>query len=612
MRKSTSVPGSNTVPGHPRGAVPKGRAAEDERRTVALVMSSAAAEQALEQRLQGAATHLPLSRPPHLTAAELAGMAAPSAADTRAVEQFAAKHGLEVGRRSAAQHQIELRGTVRQLEEAFGVVLEQFQHPEGVYLAHRGPITIPAELQHCVRSVIGLDASPVAHPQASAVAAPPAARRYTPLQLATRYRFPKDADGTGQRIAIISFGGGFHQQDLDDYFTRVLRLPKAPAVSVVSIPDTNGPGPANDPFPMKRLAAFIEDMSDPHLTMQQINQDMGCPTCMARALATLETTMDIEIVGAVAPAAAIDVYFANNTMAGWRAAILAAAGIRDEPKPAAGERPDRRAALPPPATVISLSWGQAEARPSGLWKDEVDQALQQAAALGVTVCCAAGDLGSLGVDPGAGTGYDTCANVSCPASSPYALACGGTTIAEDGEGEVAWNNPHWKSSPMATGGGVSGFYERPTWQAKVNVPRHSELRASWLEDDRPASWTGRGVPDVAANADAASGYELYVGGRRALGGGTSAAAPLWAGLVARLNQRLTQVAKRPITLGHLTPLLYRDDLAESFVQVREGNNRLSGSGPGVAYFRAGPGWNPCTGLGVPHGERLLEALSRSD
>lgn len=318
--------------------------------------------------------------------------------------------------------------------------------------------------------------------------------------------------------------------------------------------------------------------------------------------------MDIEIAGAIAPGAAIDVYFANNTMHGWRAAVHAIAGVRDESDPAP-VRADGGALASP--TVFSFSWGWTEAQASGNGKEQIDLALQKARHRGITVCCASGDLGSLGVEPGGGSGYEDMANVSYPASSPSALGCGGTTIR--GRDEVAWNNPSWKASPMATGGGVSGFFARPAWQAGCNVPRHRNVHKAWLREDADAAtWVGRGVPDVAANADAASGYELYVGGQRAVGGGTSAAAPLWAGLVALLNERLSGIARRPIALGFLNALLYRREVASALNEVERGDNRLAGSGPAVAHFVAGPGWNPCAGLGVPDGGRLLAALSRPE
>ena len=264
-----------------------------------------------------------------------------------------------------------------------------------------------------------------------------------------------------------------------------------------------------------------------------------------------------------------------------------------------------------PATVLSFSWGWTEAQSTGNGKRQIDIALQKARQLGITVCCASGDLGSLGVEPSGNTGYEGAANVSFPASSPSALGCGGTTIRR-GE-ETAWNNPVWKATPMASGGGVSGFFPRPLWQAGHRVPMHRKVGKAWLEEGlNAATWTGRGVPDVAATADALSGYELYVGGQRALGGGTSAATPLWAGLIALLNQRLSEIGGRPITLGFMNALLYRRDVASALREARKGDNRLPASAAGVAYFTAGPGWNACTGLGVPDGADLLAALSRPE
>jgi kumamolisin len=596
----------HSVPGHPPGAARLGHPPGSEVRTVTLVLAGTH-DEALEQQLRAIDEALPLSRAARPAPAELAAARAVPAEAFRAVEHFAAEHGLEVVSRSAVQRHVVLRGTTAQLEAAFGVKLLLYRHGNALYHSHDGPVHLPAELRETVQAVLGLDAAPLARPLAVGIAQRPARGSYSPRAIARRYRFPTGVTGAGQRIAIISFGGGFHQDDLTHYFTRLLRLAAPPRVRAIRVPDQHAPAPTNDPFPLERLSAFIADMNDPSVPMKRIEDEMGCPICLARALATFETTIDIEIAGAIAPGADIDVYFASNTLAGWRAAIHAAAGMRGDDDPAPTTADDSGVL---PATVISLSWGCAETQPSGLWKEQVDLAVQQARDRGITVCCASGDLGSLGVDPGAGTGYEGAANVICPASSPSALACGGTTIGT--EAETAWNNPTWKASPMASGGGVSGFFARPSWQAASRVPPHaSMIGASWLREDADrASWTGRGVPDVAANADAASGYELFVGGRAALGGGTSAAAPLWSGLVALLNEHLSHAGERPITLGFVNALLYRPDLAAALRPIEHGDNRLEGSGPGVAWFEAGPGWNPCTGLGVPDGQRLLEVLSR--
>ena len=168
----------------------------------------------------------------------------------------------------------------------------------------------------------------------------------------------------------------------DTYFGEVLRLSRPPAVTAISVPDEQDRhGPRNNPFPMKRLASFIASMNDPSVSMGQITKDEDCGICLARALATFEVTMDIEIAAATAPGAAIDVYFANNTMSGWRAAVYAAAGLRDESDPAPIS-PDGTPVQP--ATVLAFSWGWTEAQSTGNGKRQIDIALQKARQLGIT------------------------------------------------------------------------------------------------------------------------------------------------------------------------------------------------------------------------------------
>jgi len=606
MPRPPRVPIGHSTPGQPEGAVVRGKPAERDRRTVTIVLKTGEPGEDLAQGVGDLEAALPLSRAARLRDREAATPRGATDEQFRRVERFAAEHGLEVVGKSQAQHHLQVRGTVAQLNAAFGVELELSQHSGRVFQTHSGPVSLPADVVQHVQAVIGLADIHRGRPLGATAVAGPEATSYTLPELVKRYRFP-GGNGKGQRIAIISFGGGYHEEDLDWYFRQIVGLRTPPKVSAVSVSAPDGAGPGNNPFPMKRLRSFIEAMSDPNLALEQMKRDLDCETCWARALATLECTMDIEIIGAIAPEADIDVYFADDTDDGWRAAIQAAAGIRDDDE----RRPVRaHRKRVEPASVISLSWGFAEAEGGASWLELIESVLKEAFERRVTVCCASGDFGSLGVDPGDARGYDRVANLDFPASSPFVLACGGTSIGPDGE--VAWNN-EWKGVTMATGGGVSGFFKRPGWQAGSNVPPHNSLEKVWLDPgENRHTWAGRGVPDVAANADSASGYELYIGGRPALGGGTSAAAPLWAGLVALLNQNLSGMARRPIRLGLPNKLLYRKDVAVALRSIDAGDNRLPGTRAGVASFDAGPGWDPCTGLGVPDGESLLEALSRPE
>ena len=268
--------------------------------------------------------------------------------------------------------------------------------------------------------------------------------------------------------------------------------------------------------------------------------------------------LDIEVASSVAPGAKIVMYFTPNTDQGFADAITTA--IHDTTnKP----------------SVISISWGGPESTWTAQAMTAMDAACQSAAALGVTITVAAGDNGSSDGIKGA--------NVDFPASSPHVLACGGTKLDASGStivSEVVWNELALKDG--ATGGGVSNFFALPSWQANAKVPAPSGKTG------------GRGVPDVAGNADPTTGYQVRYDGSPTVLGGTSAVAPLWAGLVAIANQQLgTQV-------GYLNPIIYTAKPAATFNDITVGNN---------GAFSAGPGWDACTGLGSPNAAKLIPLLA---
>ena len=213
----------------------------------------------------------------------------------------------------------------------------------------------------------------------------------------------------------------------------------------------------------------------------------------------------------------------------------------------------------------------------------VHEALQDAALLGVTVCCATGDFGSADMD----AGWDKELHVNFPASDGLVLACGGTElIAANGKivSERVWNEGR---EGGAGGGGVSNLFARPPYQAKSRVPKS------------PKNKIGRGVPDLAGNAASSTGYRLVLRGKNRVIGGTSAVAPLMAGLIARINQRLGK------SVGFINPLLY-GVASKAFRDITEGNNDIEGKRKGK--YTAGSGWDACTGLGVPDGQKLLACL----
>ena len=281
----------------------------------------------------------------------------------------------------------------------------------------------------------------------------------------------------------------------------------------------------------------------------------------------LEVALDIQVAGALAPGAKQLVYFSGTSDQAFLAAVNAA--IVGSPQP----------------TVISISWGKAEIFFTPQMRQQFESALLHAAQLGIPVTVASGDNGS----------FDNSGslNVDFPAAATHALGCGGTNLLANGNSigsETVWNavvnDANGNPVREGTGGGVSQFFPRPDYQSSANIPSQPT-----------GTGGGRGVPDVAGAGDPATGYNVCCKGSDMTVGGTSAVAPLWAALIARFGQRLG----RPV--GFLNPLLYQSSSA--FNDVTQGNNDSQGQG---GLYQAGPGWDPCTGLGSPKGSALLQAL----
>ena len=273
-----------------------------------------------------------------------------------------------------------------------------------------------------------------------------------------------------------------------------------------------------------------------------------------------EVMLDIEVLGGVAPGARIAVYFAPNTDQGFIDAVTTA--VHD-----AGRQP----------SVVSISWGSAESTWTAAAMQQMEEAFAAAAAMGVTVTVAAGDNGS------GDAVNDGLAHVDFPASAPHALACGGTRL-EMAEGRIAAETV-WDDGPAggASGGGISVVFPVPAYQQGSRIPVSAN----------PGSQRGRGVPDICGDADPDTGYSVRVDGQTMTIGGTSAVAPLWAGLIALFNQALGR------SVGFVHPFLYSAAARTGLHDITSGSN---------GAYSAGPGWDACSGLGSPDGAALLAAL----
>ncbi len=450
-------------------------------------------------------------------------------ADLDAVKQYAVSQGLTVGATDPARRTVIVSGPLSAVAAAFGADVATYEKDGETFRARTGTLTVPANLQGVIEGIFGLDGRPQARSRLRRLPEENDARfrtraagnvSYTPLEVAQFYQFPQ-GDGTGQTVGIIELGGGYSQTDLTSYFSG---LGISPGPTVVAVPvDGGANAPSGDP-----------------------------------SSADGEVLLDIEVVGAIVPAATIAVYFAPNTTRGFLDAITTA--VHD---------------MVNKPSVISISWGGAESTYTGQALQQYDQAFQDAGALGVTVCVASGDDGSNDNQ------NDGQAHVDFPAGSPNVLACGGTNLQGSNgliQSETVWNEG---AGNGASGGGVSETFQLPAYQANAGVPTSVNTSA----------FVGRGVPDVAGDADPATGYNVLVDGSATVVGGTSAVAPLWAALIALVNQQ----NGKPV--GFVNPALYQN--AASFNDITQGDN---------GAYSAAPGWDACTGLGSPIGTAVLRAL----
>jgi kumamolisin len=469
-----------------------------------------------------------------------------SQADIDKVAKTFTDHGLEVVHTDLNTRTVELAGTVAAMNAAFGVKLMRFSSDQGEYRGRVGRVHVPSSVSDLVEGVFGLDNRRVvkrrghaAGTMATKTTKSKSRPWFYPAELAAIYNFPQ-GDGTGQVVGLLEFDGGFFETDLQAFC-------KAANVAVP--------------------------------TVVPISVD-GTPTNTMNDAAT-EVMLDVEVVAGACPKATIPVYFSSFTEQGWIKAIDAA--VQDKTNN---------------PTVLSVSWGNSE---DGAWWTssaitQVNETLQEAALIGMTVCIAAGDDGS------SDAVTDGHAHLDFPSSSPYVLAVGGTTLRKKG---TAYNEVAWKDGDGlradnggSTGGGVSvTFTPPPTWQASVAV-----------KSVNPAAKLGRCTPDVSADASANTGYFMVIGGKGIVEGGTSASSPLWASLIARMNAALP-AGKR---VGYVTPLLYKSAVAggptvgaAGCKDITSGNNDTAT----VGGYTSGTGYDAVTGWGSPNGVNLLNALT---
>ncbi len=477
----------------------------------------------------------PVAERRYLTHAELAQRHGAAEADLDAVAEFARARNLTVVRRSAVERQVVVKGPLGELIAAFHADLGMYHHSTGAYRGRQGEIAIPEELHGIVTGVFGFD---------------------------TRLRHRKRHPGGGR-----ARGRGGHSGVIATEYAARYRFPTESngvkldgAGQTIAIIELGGGYRTGD------LQTFFSDagVAMPHITAVTVDHAVNHPTTAESADA--EVVMDIEVAGVIAPGACIAVYFGANSDQGFLNALSAA--VHDtQRKPG----------------VISISWGGPESANDQQGVQAFHEICAAAANLGITVCAASGDHGC--ADRSAGD-WDGKIHVDHPACDELVLGCGGTQI--EGGVDVVWNDgtpfdDHANGGGWATGGGISQVFAVPSYQQGLKLPEP-------LHGGKP----GRGVPDLAMSA---TNYFMRVDGEEGAAGGTSAVAPLMAGLIARLNQ-----AKHK-NLGFINPLLYKNP--SMLTDVTKGTNAIEHGPPG---YQATDGWDACTGLGTPDGTAMLEKL----
>lgn len=540
---STSQPG--------RGVARIGSVAANAPLTISLVLAGQASG-TLGQTLAGIANPASPEYHHYLSPGEYAQrFGAPAAAVARA-ESVLRAGGFAILGVSSDGQLVRARGMAWQVERLFGVALSVYRAPNGqrFYAAGAAP-RIPAALSGIVTGVLGLDSLSVAHPvEARLPAALQAGSGYTPDELAQAYDIAPltqaGLDGTNQTVAFAEIDT-FRQADIDT-FDHAFNLTTSP-VQVIQVGD--GAAPAD------------------HVS---------------------ETTLDIEVLHAVAPKAQLIAYEGGSDLQGLAQLF-------------------NRIVTDHRAHVVSISLGLCErfvmdaTQAPGNIQDafdltgqtffqSLDSTFREADALGMSVLVSSGDTGAYGcnqLDPA-----NHALSPSAPATSPYVTAVGGTALFTTDSGaydhEAGWEGA---LEGAGGGGGMSQVYPRPSWQTGPGV-------------NNQFSNGMRQVPDIAADADPLTGYAIYDSTSNCSGedcwgvvGGTSASAPLWAGLVTLANQDAAAHGKGPA--GFLNPLLYSlgGRATPPYHDVTAGGN---------LYFPATPGWDFSTGWGSPDANALVTAL----
>jgi kumamolisin len=520
----------------------------------------------------------PLAQRRYLTQDEFARQFGTSSDDLAKLQAFAQEYGFQVTGANRATRTFDFTTTVGQLEQAIGADIIAYDDADDVrQTGYTGSLYVPRNIADAVDSLFGIETPGVPPPEPIPPSYPSTPAYYSP-QVAAAYDYPEAPDGQapgqGLSIGILELGGGFNaaQQSTVAAYLAAQGITTPPTINVVGS-STDAGTHRNDP--------------------------------------NVEVMLDIEVLASILPAADFTMYFQDNNNGDF-VDLIKDASFDPVNHP----------------SILSLSWGGPDIDAPPMYVRAMDQAILDAAAIGVTLFVAAGDDGS---SDGVSAGYTY---TDYPASSPYSVAVGGTTLAiQNGawSGETAWNETaitdgffsfYNSVSGGSSGGGVSGLTPTPPYQTDAGLTINSVNPPGVLD---VFSGTGRGVPDVSADADPLTGYNVWVPDdssgviRKFPVGGTSAATPMWAALAGLIEQNTGA------RLGWFTPVIYQigvdNATNQAFHDITQGDNVTSnqeldpypGTVTGVLLptylgYTTTTGFDLVTGWGSPQGSNLLAAI----
>ncbi len=481
-----------------------------------------------------------------LSSQQFADEFGPTAEQQQQVIDYLRQAGLQITHVASNGLLIDASATLAQAEAAFQVGINTYQVGTHVFYANATPPTIPGALASLIASIGGLDNSVQMHPLSQLVNPRPGK--------------PKPDVGTGLHPTLTQPhagpGGGYTPAELNGAYdaTPLLQAGIQGANQTVAVFELDG-------YQSSDITQYFQTyhLGNPSITNVLVDGVDGLAH-----LGAIEVELDIEVVAAMAPKAAQIVYEGPNTLQ----------GLNDTYNQIVTDNK---------AQITTISWGLCEALLGNAELQTLDTILSQGAAEGIAMYAASGDAGAY--DCG-----DTSLAVDSPAGDPNITGVGGTNLQLNNGaygGESVWSNPSDRQrgpEGAGGGGGLSSFFKQPSWQTGPGVQNQY-------------SNGNREVPDVSADADPASGYSVYCtvagAGCPSSGwitvGGTSAAAPLWAGSTALINEYLQQQQKS--RMGFANPVLYGLQNAQQqfppFHDITSGNNLYY---PATAEYDEASGW----------------------